>query len=91
VGGDEFIVVIGHLSTPGQAQIIANRLVQAMHQPFYIEGACLRGTVSIGMAIFPETAASASTLKHQADAAMYTAKRAGGDQVSTYRTGQSLP
>jgi diguanylate cyclase (GGDEF)-like protein len=84
VGGDEFIVVIAHLSTPAKAQIIANRLVQAMHQPFYIEGACLRGTVSIGMAIFPETAASASALKHQADAAMYTAKRAGGDQVSTY-------
>jgi GGDEF domain-containing protein len=44
--------------------------------------------VSIGIAIFQDFGSTASELKHQADAAMYAAKRAGGGQVSFF---ESLP
>jgi GGDEF domain-containing protein len=38
----------------------------------------------IGVAISQDERESASELKHQADAAMYAAKRAGGDRVRLF-------
>lgn len=86
VGGDEFIACIAGLSDTAQAYQIANRLVQTMHRPFSIEGASIRGTVSVGMAIFPESGHTSASLTREADAAMYAAKRAGGNQMSSPKT-----
>ena len=88
VGGDEFIVVIADMLDPLLAAEIADRLLQTMHAPFVAEGITIEGSVSIGVAIFQDLGGTASELKHQADAAMYAAKRAGGGQVSFF---ESLP
>ena len=47
-----------------------------------VEGILIQGYVSIGLAIYPDIGSNAKDLKHQADAAMYDAKRAGGNRVS---------
>jgi diguanylate cyclase (GGDEF)-like protein len=80
VGGDEFVAVIADLADPSQALNIAERLVQSLQTPIRVEELVLHGTVSIGMAIFPECGSKSAELKHHADAAMYAAKRAGGNQ-----------
>ena len=82
VGGDEFIVVIADMSDPALAVEVAQRLLQSMKDPFVIEGVTIRGSVSIGVAVFQDVSDTATELKHQADAAMYAAKRAGGGQIS---------
>ncbi len=89
VGGDEFIAVIGGLEHASQATAVARRLLAAMHTPIVVEGIALYGTVSIGMAIYPEIAATPGELKHEADAAMYDAKHAGGDQIASRHAGMS--
>ena len=81
VGGDEFIIVIGDLLSPDEPRVVAQRLVKSMKSPIIVEGFALHGSVSVGLAIFPEDGESLHELKHQADAAMYAAKRAGGNQV----------
>jgi diguanylate cyclase (GGDEF)-like protein len=88
VGGDEFIVVIADMLDPALAAEVADRLLQTMHAPFVAEGITIEGSVSIGVAIFQDCGDTASGLKHQADAAMYAAKRAGGGQVNF---SESLP
>jgi diguanylate cyclase (GGDEF)-like protein len=88
VGGDEFIVVIADMLDESLAREVAARLVQSMQVPFYVEEITIRGSVSIGVAIFQDFGSTASELKHQADAAMYAAKRAGGGRV---RFAGSLP
>lgn len=81
VGGDEFIVVIADLLDASQATTIAQRLLDTMRPPVVVEGITIQGSVSIGMAIFPDCGSNAAELKHEADAVMYEAKRAGGDQI----------
>ncbi len=81
VGGDEFVVVIAAGTNPALAREVAERLRRTMHAPCIIEGYTIQGSVSVGVAIAQNGEGSASELKHQADAAMYEAKRAGRNQV----------
>lgn len=46
-----------------------------------IEGAQIRSTVSIGMAIFPETASKVRELVLEADKALYSAKMSGKNRI----------
>ena len=82
IGGDEFIAVLTDLGDAETAHAIAARLVQAMEEPFAIEGHTIRGAVSIGLAFYPSSSSSAIGIMQFADHAMYAAKRAGGNQVS---------
>lgn len=84
IGGDEFIVVIADRVTPFLASEVADRLRRTLHGGVVVEGIPIHGSVSIGVAISQDERESASELKHQADAAMYAAKRAGGDRVSLF-------
>jgi diguanylate cyclase (GGDEF)-like protein len=88
VGGDEFVAVIPSLPDPDQATIVAYRLLTAMRTPVLVDGIRIQGSVSIGMAIFPEFGSNAIELKHQADSAMYEAKRSGGNKI---RPRQEIP
>jgi diguanylate cyclase (GGDEF)-like protein len=81
IGGDEFVAVLTELEDPGLARVIADRLVHAMDAPFLIEHHLIRGSVSIGLAIYPSSGQSAVSITHLADQAMYAAKRAGGNRV----------
>ncbi|MGA7523152.1 MAG: GGDEF domain-containing protein [Acidobacteriaceae bacterium] len=81
IGGDEFVAVLTELNDPGLARVIADRLVHAMDPPFLIEHHLIRGSVSVGLAVYPASGQSAVTITHLADQAMYAAKRAGGNRV----------
>jgi diguanylate cyclase (GGDEF)-like protein len=86
VGGDEFIVVVGEV-TAAELVALAERARTEIVRPVDVAGGPASVSASIGAAgLDLSTAPSAEDLGdlvRAADAAMYRAKRAGKDQVST--------
>ncbi|MDR6984798.1 diguanylate cyclase (GGDEF)-like protein [Rheinheimera pacifica] len=80
-GGDEFLLLLNDIKDSQAATLFANRLVQALAQPYQIAGASVSLSASIGIALYPEHSHSANTLINYADAAMYRAKQQGGGRV----------
>ncbi|HET9318902.1 MAG TPA: EAL domain-containing protein, partial [Bryobacteraceae bacterium] len=81
MGGDEFMVVINEVKDDAIAHSIAERLRTTLHRPFLVADHELYVTASIGIAMCPRDGTDVSTLRRDADAAMYTAKRSGKDRV----------
>ncbi len=76
LGGDEFtLLVVG--AERQQAIAVAEHVIQALHQPFPVEGHELSVGASIGIALFPEDGDSVDKLLRSADSALYAAKAAG--------------
>jgi diguanylate cyclase (GGDEF)-like protein/PAS domain S-box-containing protein len=75
-GGDEFIVVLSDAGSAG-AELVAQKILQSILQPYSIEEHDLRITASIGIAIFPDHAQDSESLIKYADVAMYQAKESG--------------
>lgn len=82
LGGDEFLILLEGLPASRFAGQVAAKVIDALTQPFELDGEPVSIGVSIGIAIFPEQARDAEALVNHADAAMYEAKAAGRD---TYR------
>lgn len=80
-GGEEFVLVLPETTLEGAA-VLADRICTAVRrEPFGEPGEVpLRLTVSVGVAGFPDHAASAATLVRVADDALYVAKEAGRDR-----------
>jgi diguanylate cyclase (GGDEF)-like protein/PAS domain S-box-containing protein len=77
VGGDEFVLVLPDMQSTAAACDIAQKVLDALAQPYIIEGHELTVTPSIGVSIFPDDGVDAETLIGCADTAMYHAKNAG--------------
>ena len=82
LGGDEFAILQFSEEQPGDAELLAQRIVEALRQPYQIEGQPAIVSVSIGIAIASESGVSADLLLKCADLALYRAK---ADGRSTYR------
>lgn len=76
MGGDEFAALVPQVRTRADVEEIAARLEQSFDEPFLLEGYTLRGSGSVGLAVFPEDGGTKDALLGAADAAMYDAKRA---------------
>ena len=81
LGGDEFVVIVDDAALPGAAEAIAGKLIQTMTRPVCVDGRELKVTTSIGIAYSHEPI-DARALMSCADAALYSAKKAGRN---TYR------
>ena len=77
LGGDEFVVLQADCGQPGQAQLLARRMVRALSMPFDIAGHDIRIGASVGVAIAPKDGCDPRTLIELADAALYRAKMGG--------------
>ena len=77
LGGDEFAVILQTGATLEGAEIAALKIVRAVELPLMVEGQRVDIGVSIGIAVYPEHGVDADQLLHNADAAMYLAKRDG--------------
>jgi diguanylate cyclase (GGDEF)-like protein len=78
LGGDEFAVILETDVTEDGAQIVAQKIVKTLAEPFDHNGTDLSIGASIGISLFPEHANDEEQLMHCADLAMYQAKRRGG-------------
>ena len=88
LGGDEFVVIAEELSLTEGPELIAERLQQALKQPFTLAGAQethLTVTASIGIATVPR--ASAEEFLRDADIAMYQAKWDGKNRCVAFESG----
>jgi diguanylate cyclase (GGDEF)-like protein len=75
VGGDEFALLLADLPSTGDVELWAARLCAAVSAPVQLGTLQLRIRASIGIAMCPEHGRGAAALVHNADRAMYQAKR----------------
>jgi diguanylate cyclase (GGDEF)-like protein/PAS domain S-box-containing protein len=84
LGGDEFIVVMAGALTPDLVTAVAVRIVQSLAAPYQFDGKTMHSGSSVGIAMFPNDAASANVLLRHADTAMYVAKSQGRGNFQFY-------
>ena len=84
LGGDEFVMTLPHIQTATDAVGMAEKVIDAVSQPYDVEGRIVRMTTSAGISIYPIDGKDPESLMKSADAALYEAKRAGRN---TYRIG----
>lgn len=84
VGGDEFVVMLTGVRLASDAAAAAEKLVDLITAEFSIHGHLLNVTCSIGISMFPENGADAETLVKHADAAMYSAKQKGPNNIEFF-------
>jgi diguanylate cyclase (GGDEF)-like protein/PAS domain S-box-containing protein len=77
LGGDEFTVLADQISSPKDAEEVAQRIATAFRTPLAAAGHLLHSKPSIGIALYPEHGEDAETLMQNADTAMYEAKKGG--------------
>ncbi len=80
-GGDEFVIICERMAAPGDAVILAERLVRAIPGTYELESAVASIGASVGVAV-AAAAVPAAQLLRLADEAMYEAKQAGGSRYS---------
>jgi diguanylate cyclase (GGDEF)-like protein/PAS domain S-box-containing protein len=91
-GGDEFVALLPGIDSPRDAEIAADKILQALRDSFKIpdDGQCGL-SVSIGIALFPDDGESGTHLIQKADAAMYSVKTRGRNGWSRFERGLLPP
>jgi diguanylate cyclase (GGDEF)-like protein len=77
LGGDEFVVLLSNYEHETDLVILAENILNALSDPFSIEGNLLNISSSIGIATYPADGTDTISLMKNADTAMYQAKHAG--------------
>jgi len=77
LGGDEFMVIVEDFDEPQILGRIAQKLLNAIAQPFNIEHHDIYVTSSIGISVFPDDSDDPEELMKHADVAMYRSKELG--------------
>lgn len=86
LGGDEFAVLLPGIHQPEDALAVAEKIRDALYQPFELDGHHLQISSSIGIAVYPEHGEDRKHLMRHADAAMYAAKKRGRNQFGMIDT-----
>jgi diguanylate cyclase (GGDEF)-like protein/PAS domain S-box-containing protein len=84
-GGDEFVIVCDNISAI-EIEEIAERVLEAMRQPFLVGNQEMAVTVSVGIAVADEDSTPESLLR-DSDAAMYRAKERGRGRIELFDQG----
>ncbi len=76
-GGDEFLYLAESVSAELEAEQVAVRLLGALLEPFVIDGVHIEQRASVGIVVWDESSSGYNEIVHEADLALYEAKRAG--------------
>ncbi len=76
-GGDEFIVLLDNLEDGRGASVVAQKVLQALRQPFQLGGTEQHVSGCVGIALFPDDGRDPQTLMKNADTAMFHGKGLG--------------
>jgi len=82
LSGDEFTLILADMGHVDDAARVAQKVLDAFTQPFYVAGRELHMTASLGISLYPIDVKDVSGLLRNADIAMYRAKEHGRN---TYR------
>ncbi|WP_457788511.1 putative bifunctional diguanylate cyclase/phosphodiesterase [Pseudomonas sp. PL-6] len=84
-GGDEFVALLDDLACMGDAERVAQRMLDSLHPPLRLQELTLAVSASIGIAALQERDQPLDPLQ-AADLALYRAKSAGKAQFARYCT-----
>ena len=84
LGGDEFVIYLDSSKHEDDISPVLNRIISRLSYPFRLLGNELNITVSLGVSSVSEQTTDISQLLHQADLAMYQAKRNGRSRIVHY-------
>jgi len=77
LGGDEFMVIVENVDDVQSLGRVAQKLCEAVAQPFRIEEHEIYVTCSVGIAVYPDDSDDPDQLLKHADVAMYRSKELG--------------
>jgi diguanylate cyclase (GGDEF)-like protein len=80
LGGDEFTILLEELDDPTFADEVADRILELVRQPLFIQNVNLRVSASIGIVVSGTHEMTPEELMRDADIAMYRAKAEGRDR-----------
>ena len=81
-GGDEFLVLLPHVTDAGAVAVAAQRMIAALGAPARFSHHVLRLNANVGISIYPDDGDQADSLIDRAVAAMYRAKWGDLDSFS---------
>jgi len=89
LSGDEFALMMvdntSHEHALYAASMVAEKIIQALSEPFYIHRSEVFIGASIGIAVYPEDAKNPEELLKLADVSMYQAKKQGRNNYQFYK------
>lgn len=80
LGGDEFAVLVTRSEDLDSLEILTHRILLDLRNPITLVDATVYVSASIGIALSPDDGTTADALLHNADTAMYEAKKCGRDR-----------
>ena len=84
VGGDEFALLLDDTDAAEEAELIAERIHEAMERPFTIARREVYATVSVGIAVSTDGYTRPEDLLRDADIAMYRSKKTGRSRSQVF-------
>ena len=84
VGGDEFVLLIPDMTAFAEVIEAANRSMEELTKPYFVNEHKIRLTVSMGASIYPSDATTVEQMMSHADAAMFRAKEEGRNRLSFF-------
>ena len=89
LAGDEFAVIVDGLAPVTASQTktseLAQKILNRLADPFFVQGHEVFMTASMGIAYYPDDAPNVIDLIRNADAALYSAKKTGGNVFAFYK------
>ena len=82
---------MGNISHLGDTQEPAAKLIEAVSEPYIINGLTLRLSTSIGIGIYPDDADEVASVIAAADGALYEAKRSGKNRSCSAQSLRAEP
>ena len=84
VGGDEFLLLLEGGQKIADCIQVAGRVLEVLAEPYHLEQRMVQITASVGIVLYPDHGDAEHLIAH-ADAAMYAAKRNGGNSYAVFQ------
>jgi diguanylate cyclase (GGDEF)-like protein/PAS domain S-box-containing protein len=84
-GGDEFTIQAGGIRSAADAELVGQKILASLAEPFEVDGKELFLNGSLGVSLFPDDAEEPATLIKNAHIALHRAKERGRGTIETYR------
>ncbi len=91
LGGDEFTFVLEDIELIDSAVVIAEKVLNAIRQPFFQGEQTFAVSASIGISLFPDDLLDSEELVKLADRLMYRAKKEGKDRYQLASQSDAFP
>ncbi|NOQ80501.1 MAG: diguanylate cyclase [Gammaproteobacteria bacterium] len=89
LGGDEFTLIISNFTDDKVVNIIAEKIISTLSEPFDILGQQCRIGSSIGIALYPKHGETIDELIKNSDTAMYDVKKTGKNNYKVCSVGNN--